>query len=246
MGLARPARGTVAALAICLLASLMLGGCTGARHAGRTDDPSAAQQQVNSALTALERLDKERSVPPFASYLRKARGVVIFPSLYKGSYIVGMEGGNGVMLARSADGSWTAPAFITMADLSVGLQAGGQVSTVMLILMDQRYLDAALKDGLTLNADISAALGPTGHSGQIDYATHTRGIIYVAFTQGLAFSMALEGGTIAINNDRNLSYYGLGVTPAEIISGKVDNSGSLALRNRLAEMATGTEESGIK
>ncbi|UZP67212.1 lipid-binding SYLF domain-containing protein [Desulfovibrio mangrovi] len=247
MRLANTVRGTIAVLTICMLAALLTGGCSGKRHADRThDDPSREQILVNNSKTALEQLAKADDVPPFRSYLRKAKGVVIFPSLYKGSYFIGVEGGTGVMLARNTDGSWTPPSFITMADLSFGFQAGGQITTCMLILMEQEYVEDALQSGLTLNADISAAIGPTGHSGQIDYGTHTKGIVYVAFTRGIAFSMALEGGTIAINHDRNLSYYGMGVTPAEIVSGKVDNSGSFELRDTLASLAAETKESGIE
>lgn len=224
-------------LSIALLCALATGCAPSARHDTSVVHPSAEQKIVTAAEDALQRLAGQDNIPPFTATLQQACGVVIFPSLYKGSYFFGVEGGNGVVLARTADGAWSAPAFVTMSDVSFGFQAGGQITTAMLILMDQQYLEDALADGLTLNADISAAIGPVGHSAQLDAATHKKGIVYVAYTRGLAFSMALEGGAVRSNTEHNRNYYGIGVTPDEIISGVVDNDGSLSLRQTLADMA---------
>lgn len=230
-------RSALTALSIALLAALLLGGCGEKQGAGKTSYPAAEQMIIENSVTALENLSKQKGVIPFHGYLAKAKGVIIFPSLYKGSYIFGIQSGNGILLSHNANGTWSAPSFVVMSDVSFGFQAGGQVTTGMLILMEQQYVDDALSDKLTLSADISAAIGPVGHSAQLDRSTHTKGIIYAAYTQGLAFSMALESGTILINKDRNRSYYGTDATPAEIIAGTVDNSGSQGLRNKLAQYA---------
>ena len=42
-----------------------------------------------------------------------ARAVLIFPSLVKGGFIFGAEGGDGVLLRRSGRG-WSSPAFYSM------------------------------------------------------------------------------------------------------------------------------------
>ncbi len=235
MTVARATRPTLAFLVITLLSALLLSGCWGKQHTGDASlTPSNEQLLIEGARDALDRLTKERGVIPFTGSLASAKGVIIFPSLYKGSWIFGVEGGNGVMLARNDDGTWSPPSFVTMSDFSFGFQAGGQVTTAIMLLMEPKYLEDALSDDLTCSADISAAIGPVGHNAQLDRGTHTEGIIYAAYTQGLAFSMSLEGGTIVINKERNRNYYGKEVTPTEIIAGTVDNSGSMGLRERLA------------
>lgn len=223
-----------ALLPMVLLLAVLLNGCGRGQQSGKAFSvPSAEQQLVEGAADALDRLAAEPGVPPFTHHLASARGIIIFPALYKGSYIFGLQGGHGVLLGRTANGEWSPPSFVTLTDLSFGFQAGGQVTTAALLLMDEEYLDKALRDNLTLSADISAAAGPAGHSAQLDYATHTRGIIHVAHTQGVAFSMALESGGIIVNHERNRNYYGMGTTPAEILAGRVDTPGAQVLRTRL-------------
>ena len=53
--------------------------------------------------------------------LRGARAVLIFPSLVKGGFIFGAEGGDGVLLRRSGRG-WSSPAFYSMGSASFGFQ----------------------------------------------------------------------------------------------------------------------------
>ena len=39
---------------------------------------------------------------------------MVFPSIWKAAFIVGAEGGNGILLARDKDGTWSDPAFYTI------------------------------------------------------------------------------------------------------------------------------------
>ena len=49
----------------------------------------------------------------FASHLKEAKGVYILPKLAKGAFIFGVEGGNGVVLARDEKtGTWSEPVFL--------------------------------------------------------------------------------------------------------------------------------------
>ncbi|HEY4123620.1 MAG TPA: lipid-binding SYLF domain-containing protein, partial [Rhizomicrobium sp.] len=68
-----------------------------------------------------------------------ARAVLIFPSLVKGGFIFGAEGGDGVLLRRSGRG-WSSPAFYSMGSASFGFQAGLQDAQVVMIIMSDRAL----------------------------------------------------------------------------------------------------------
>ena len=54
------------------------------------------------------------------------RGVETQLSAIRGALFLGGEGGNGILLARQKDGSWSYPAFYSLASISFGLQVGGQ------------------------------------------------------------------------------------------------------------------------
>lgn len=61
------------------------------------------------------------------------------PQKVKGAMIVGAKGGSGVLLSRdSVTGSWNGPAFYILGGVSYGLQAGGAVSEVILLIMTDK------------------------------------------------------------------------------------------------------------
>ena len=63
----------------------------------------------------------------FSQLLEGAAGVYIVPRLTKGAFIFGIEGGNGVVLARDEKTrAWSEPLFYETSAASFGLQAGAQ------------------------------------------------------------------------------------------------------------------------
>src|SRR5579863_8230990 len=68
------------------------------------------QQTVNHALGTVERLrSDQRFKQDFEPYLAKARAVLIVPDLYKAGFVLGGQFGNGVLLVRKPDGSFSSP-----------------------------------------------------------------------------------------------------------------------------------------
>ncbi len=66
--------------------------------------------------------------------IKTAQAVMIFPSVLKGSFIIGAEGGNGVLLTKDANGEWSYPAFYTLGAGSIGLQAGFQDAEAVFVI----------------------------------------------------------------------------------------------------------------
>ena len=69
-----------------------------------------ANALVEAARISLDRVLSNQSSDNLKRYLDNARAVLIVPELIKGGFIVGAEGGTGVLLVRGADGTWSAPA----------------------------------------------------------------------------------------------------------------------------------------
>ena len=68
-------------------------------------------------------------------------------------FIFGGAGGNGTLLVRDNPGTWSYPAFYTVASGSVGLQAGAEVAEVILMIRSQRGADAMLSNSFKVGTD---------------------------------------------------------------------------------------------
>jgi SH3 domain-containing YSC84-like protein 1 len=221
-----------AVLAFVLVAALTLGACT--RQAPLSIQ---AETLIENARWTIETF-KARSDKPmhlFAGMLAEAHGVVVLPGVYKAGFLLGAEGGNGVLVARRPSGEWGYPAFYTMGAGSFGLQAGGQVSEVVLIIRNPGAVSALIEHQGKLGADLEVTAGTVG-AGMEGAVTTNLGADIVVFSDavGLFGGASLEGSVLARRNDFNDVFYGPGATPETIvIEGRHANAKADALRNAL-------------
>ena len=150
---------------------------TGARPAAAASEPEAL---VEKAALTIEKLLVDPDLTELAPFVDRAQAVLIIPQLVKGGFIIGGEGGSGVLLVRGSDGTWSPPAFYTLAAGSIGLQIGGQVSEVVFTIMNDGAVDAVLDENFKLGADASVALGPLGKGVEASTTTNLSDDIYAA------------------------------------------------------------------
>jgi SH3 domain-containing YSC84-like protein 1 len=181
---------------------------------------SEAEALVDQARWTVE-MFKERNDEPdqaFRAALKDASGIVIFPGAVKGAFIVGAEGGNGVLVARDDTGVWGYPAFYTLGAGSFGLQVGAQSSEIVLVLRTQKALQAIINNQGKLGGNIQMTMGQVGAG--IEAATTTNvgaDIVGFAHGAGVYAGASLEGAVLARRNDLNQAYYGKGATPQTIV-----------------------------
>lgn len=202
---------------------------------GKAQSPAQEQALVDHARSTIEALKIDPNFSNFNSLLRQAKAVIVVPELIKAGFIVGGEGGSGVLLARNAQGRWSAPAFYKLGSASVGLQIGAQVSEVVLVVMNNRALDKLLQDRVTLGGDVSVAAGHTGSTLEARTTTNVGSDIYAfARNKGLFGGLTLEGGWLTPNQPANQAYYGPGANAHDIvIDQKFSNPGAEQLRGSL-------------
>ena len=200
---------------VAIVAALGIAGCAEFR-----DDPATVSHDVVARAKAT--VERFRTLPELAAYWRfvgDARGVVVLPRVVKAGFLGAAEGGNGVMLARGADGAWSAPAFYTLGGASFGLQIGIQSTEVLLILRTDEAVRAFLEHQAKLGADLGLTIGVFG--GGLEASTTTNlGADVLAFAHSVvgAFGgVALEGAVLVRRKDLNEAYYGAGATPQAII-----------------------------
>jgi len=177
------------------------------------------QDDIDQALSILERFEAipESAIPP--AVLRDAKGVAIF-AVTKAGFVVSGRGGTGVVLARTEKG-WSAPSAIGTGGIGVGFQAGVQVSEHVIILNTPEAVKAfAQGSNFTLGANLSAAVGPVGRSAEAAVAPNAAVYTY-SRSQGIFAGISLEGTVLATRYEANEQYYQKPVYTADILEGKV-------------------------
>jgi len=179
------------------------------------DDASDAKGLIDQAENTLKNFMNDPDMKWFGSHLQEAKGVFIVPKLTKGAFIFGVEGGNGVMLARDEKtGTWSEPVFYETSAASFGLQAGAQSSEAVMLIMTPKAVDSLLANKFKLGADGSVAIGPKGGGADTNLMTD-----FVTFTRakGLYAGVSFDGASIRTRDDLNAAYYGQDVRPSDII-----------------------------
>ncbi len=143
-----------------------------------------------------------------ADLLSRARGIIILHKV-KAGLVVGGEAGNGVALVRDkTTGAWSAPAFLSSAEGSYGLQIGAQESTLVLLLMNETGLKPLLGGSVDIGVDVAATAGPFDEGGKIDTTTIKAPILVYSSAGGLFAGAAFKGGGILPAQKNNEMFYG--------------------------------------
>jgi len=176
-------------------------------------------EELNEAREAIGEL---RNVPddgiPDAIW-KKAECVVVIPTLRKAGFIVGGEGGDGVLSCRRG-ATWTAPIFMELTKGSFGLQAGVQATQLVLLVMNRRGLEKLLSNKVTLGVDASVAAGPVGRTASAATdAQMTAEMLSYSRSKGLFAGIDLSGGSLRPDSDANARAYGAGVKAKDVAMG---------------------------
>ncbi len=220
-------------LASATFAVAVVASCAGAR-AQVGDAAVAAHQQllVDKATLAAEQVMDPSSGKPALRELRLSRAVMICPSVFKMGFFLAGAGGGCVLLARDANGSWSAPAFYSLGSGSVGFQVGVQDEQLVLFIMSQRGLNALLNTHFRLGATASGSFATLG--GGIEGATSTAldaDIVALELNKGLYAGVSLQGSFINSDSAGDAAYYGQPVGPEDIVVAmRVNNPGDDPLR----------------
>jgi len=179
---------------------------------------SDSEALVVKAQLLMESLKTDPDFGSMRRTMKEADGIVIIPSLLKAGFIFGAEGGNGVLLARGEDGTWTNPAFFTLGAGSFGLQIGVQDAEVVFLLMSPGSVNAVIGNEVKLGVDVGVAAGPVGAGLEGSTTTNVDADI-VAYSRavGLFAGGAFEGAVIHEREDLAREYYGAGATARKIV-----------------------------
>ena len=111
-----------------------------------------------------------------------------------------------------------------MSGLGWGLQAGTEVSDVMLVLTTDSAVEAFKSTGqLTVGAELGVSLGPVGKSLETDVTLGNKGAAHAfsyAISRGLFAGVSLEACGIAQRKDVNRKFYGERAHASALLAGE--------------------------
>ncbi len=198
-------------------------------------------QLVEKARLTLQSFMCDEKMGAFRDLLHHARGVLIFPQVLKGGFIIGAFGssGNGVLLVHDMEtDQWTGPAFYTVAGASFGFQFGAEVSEAVVLVMSERGINSLMSNAVKLGADIGVAAGPVGVGASASTANLSADLLSFARSKGLYGGVSLDGSVVAVRKRLNEAFYRRPISPTEIFSGAP--SANPYARELLEEVASST------
>ena len=170
------------------------------------------QEAARKASRAAKVFNDIMSTPDHAiprELLEKAEAVAVFPGLIKAAFIIGGQGGSGVISRREPQG-WSAPVFFKAGGGSVGLQIGASATDLVLLFMNDDALKNLMEDRFEIGGEASAAAGPVGRT--VSASTDAQlqaGILSYSRSKGLFAGVDVKGVVISPDDDDNRAVYGM-------------------------------------
>lgn len=203
-------------LPLALFGLVSLSACAAGRQNATAPQaqPQASQRSaagaslVEQSARALRELRTASRNRIFDAAIESARAVIVLPGVYQAGFFYSVHGGNGVLIARRADGGWGSPVFVNFAGAGYGLQAGLEKSRLVLAVQEEEMLERILSCGLNLDAtakyDILGVREETGPS----TLTEERPVMAFADGVGLMAGIAIRGGVLTVNQGLTQAYHG--------------------------------------
>jgi lipid-binding SYLF domain-containing protein len=153
---------------------------------------AASAKEIDQKATAtLQKL--YASTPEAKTLAAKAKGILIFPSIVKGGFIIGGQFGDGALRVNG-----TTVSYYRSVAGSYGLQAGVQSFGYVLMFMDEaslEYLDKS--DGWEIGSGPSVVVVDKGAGKTLSSTTLRSGVYAFIFGQkGLMAGIGLQGSKI--------------------------------------------------
>jgi lipid-binding SYLF domain-containing protein len=188
--------------------------------ASQTKPQTEAEAIVDKARATLETF-KDRIQPPggdFRAQLKSAKGVLIFPDVFKVAVGIGGQGGTGVLLVRDRSGNWSYPAFYSLGGGSAGIQLGASSTQLVFILKSERAVKSVVLGEFQIGGDVQWTAGSHGAGYTVATTTNLGAdVIGFAIAEGLFAGFSLQAGSIGRRIDLNEAYYRKGAAPEGIL-----------------------------
>ena len=176
---------TSSALVAC---GVLFAGCTTSHlddHASTASSHASVDAQIDATLSRLY-----STVPGAREMVASSKGMLVFPSVVGGSFVVGAEYGRGALRIKGRTKN-----YYNIAAGSIGWQAGAQSKAIVYLFTTQEALDKFLASpGWTIGVDATVAVANLGANGSVDTNTMRAPVVgFVLANAGLEVGVSLQG-----------------------------------------------------
>lgn len=185
-------------------------------------DRSDIQKRIDASAKVLDEVmgTPDHAIPD--KVMKDAKCIAVIPSMVKIALGFGGSHGKGVATCRMDNGSWSAPAPITITGGSWGLQLGGQAVDLVMIVTNDQGMQHLLSDKFKIGANASAAAGPVGRDAGADTDWKMKAeVLTYSRARGIFAGIDLNGSDIKQDKDETRILYGKFVPFGDILNGKV-------------------------
>jgi lipid-binding SYLF domain-containing protein len=167
-------------------------GCANGPLTKANAETSSASQITRDSRAALRSLYAQNSAARALG--SKAKGILVFPSVVKGGFVVGAQAGNGVLFSNSG----AVGGYYQTTAASYGLQAGVQEFGYAVFLMDsEAFQNINRTAGWEIGGSPSLVVVDKGMAASLSTTTIDKGTYAFFFNQrGLMGGLGLQGSKI--------------------------------------------------
>lgn len=174
------------------------------------DHDAKVKDAVEQSVKAGKVFDAIMQTPDKAvprDLLVHAKAIAVFPQVIKAAFVIGGEGGRGVV-SRHTSAGWSNPVFFRAGGGSVGWQIGASETDIVLLFMNDESVGGLMKDKFELGAEAAVAGGPIGREAGAgtDALMHAE-ILSYSRSRGLFAGVNLKGVVIQPEDNRNQAIY---------------------------------------
>ncbi|HSY53397.1 MAG TPA: lipid-binding SYLF domain-containing protein [Opitutaceae bacterium] len=148
--------------------------------------------------------DPATAIPP--AVLATAHALVIVHQV-KASFILGFQGGYAVALVKKHDGHWSVPGFLHAGEVSLGLQAGGKSTDLVLVLTDDATAHNLLQTRFNVGVDAKAVAGPHAQEAETSSDILKTPVLIYSKSIGLYAGATVKSGYLTRDDASNQLFY---------------------------------------
>lgn len=197
-----------------IMLGLMLLGLAGSAMAIEPSELDARLQRLTGMFEELQS-KPDKCIPP--EVLRNAQGIVLLDRT-KAGFLYAYQGGVGVALVRDPHtGKWSAPAFLSANESSLGFQVGGEQAFYAVVLMTPNATHALLQPTFEIGSEARGTVGNTSGGAQSKVSPVEHEAVVYSDRTGFFGGADVKAGDVTPDDDANVIYYGQSVTMGGIL-----------------------------
>lgn len=203
-------------LALCLALAFALASCSPPKMPPPRP-PVVEYGLLTKAAATVQAMRVNPETSAIGDLLPKARAAIVFPRIADAALVFGGASGDGVLMARGADGGWSAPAFYRFTAANAGLVIGATENQVAMLVMD----DATARRFSGMTLDLGGSVRQIDgnklkqHEASLNQAID--GIVVFTLGDGLWAGLTAQVAYLSPKQDTLRRFYGENATVKDVL-----------------------------